>query len=340
MMGPGGRRIKGGDDHTPVPGASAGGAGPVVAGPVAAGPREALRGAGSREGDFAGRARRGMSGAMHRILLAPALALLAIPALGQTPPPALTVPVTAEAPPLSDLARLEVLPGWRTGERRHMAALRLTLAPGWKTYWRAPGSAGLAPLLDFGRSTGIDAAEARWPVPVTFDFNGMQSIGYHDAVTIPLDLTLTDGPVRLAGEIEIGVCDNICVPMRFSFAVDLPQGGGPDPVIAAALVDQPMTGEEAGARAACAMVPDGEGLALTVRLAMPALAAEEAVVIESSDPGLWVSEASASRQGGTLVATAEVVARDGGPAAVDRSGLRITVLGEGRAVDIQGCQAG
>jgi DsbC/DsbD-like thiol-disulfide interchange protein len=265
---------------------------------------------------------------MRHLLALPALLLLAS-----------SLPALAEEPP-SEVAWLEVLPGWRTGEGHHMAALRLTLAPGWKTYWRSPGAAGLAPLLDFSGSTGIGAADPRWPVPAVFTFNGMRSIGYEDAVTIPLDLTLTGGPARLAGEIEIGVCDEICMPVHLSFAVDLPAKGQRDPAIAAALVDRPMTGAEAGAKATCAVAPASDGVSLTVRLAMPPLGPEEAVVIESGDPGLWVSEPASQRDGGTLVATAEALSRDGGPLALDRSDLRITVLGEGKAVDIQGCQAG
>jgi DsbC/DsbD-like thiol-disulfide interchange protein len=263
---------------------------------------------------------------MRHLLVLPACLLLALP-------------VQAEMPP-DDLARLEVLPGWRTGEGRHMAALRVTLAPGWKTYWRAPGAAGLPPLLDLSDSTGVTAAEPRWPVPEVFHFGGMRSIGYHDAVTIPLDLTLSGGPARLAGEIEIGVCDEICVPVRLPFALDLPAAGDRDPVIAAALVDRPMTAEEARAEATCAMASDGEGLALTVRLSMPPLGSDEAVVIEAADPGLWISEAAARREGAVLTATADALSRDGGAFALDRSGLRITVLAEGRAVDIQGCAAG
>jgi DsbC/DsbD-like thiol-disulfide interchange protein len=258
--------------------------------------------------------------------------LLALPAVLLV----LAAPVLAEGPP-TDVARIEVLPGWRTAEGHHMAALRVTLAPGWKTYWRSPGAAGLPPLFDFSDSTGISAAEARWPVPQVFHFNGMRSIGYHDAVTIPLDLSLSGGPARLAGEVEIGVCDEICVPVRLPFAVDLPEEGRRDPVIAAALVDRPMTAEEAGAQAHCALAPEGRGLELTVRLAMPPLGPDESVVIESADPGLWVSEAATRRDGGALVATAEALSRDGGPLAIDRSGLRITVLSDGKAVDIHGC---
>ena len=264
---------------------------------------------------------------MRLIALLPALACV------------LAQPAAAEPLP-SELITLEVLPGWRTAEGRHMAALRLTLAPGWKTYWRAPGAAGLAPIFDLGASTGITGAEVRWPVPEVFDFNGMRSIGYHDAVTIPLDLSLDGQRARLAGEIDIGVCNEICVPVSLAFAVELPEEGRRDPFIAAALVDRPFTAEEAGAQATCAVVPGADSLGLTVHVAMPPLGPEEVVVIESNDLGLWVSEAASRRDGGILVATAEALARDGGPLAIDRSGLRITVLGEGKAVDIQGCQAG
>lgn len=87
-------------------------------------------------------------------------------------------------------------------------------------------------------------------------------------------------------------------------------------------------------------MPGADSLGVTVHLALAALGADETVVIESGDPGLWVSEPVSSRDGKTLVATAEALARDGGPPALDRSRLRITVLGEGRAVEFQGCQAG
>ncbi|NAZ37996.1 protein-disulfide reductase DsbD domain-containing protein [Rubellimicrobium sp. CFH 75288] len=244
-------------------------------------------------------------------------------------------PLRADVP--SDLARLEVLPGWRAVEGRHIAALRLVLAPGWKTYWRAPGEAGLPPAFDFAGSSGIRAVEPRWPVPDVFHFNGMRSIGYGGEVTIPLDLAVTEGEARLEGVVEIGVCHDVCVPLRLPFAADLPEGGTRDPRIAAALVDRPLTPEEAGAEATCAVVPEGAGLGLTLHVAMPPLGPEEAVVIEAADPALWISEPVARREGAVLVARAEALATDGGAAALDRSGLRITVLGGGKAVDIRGC---
>ncbi len=70
---------------------------------------------------------------------------------------------------------------------------------------------------------------------------------------------------------------------------------------------------------------------------MPAMAAQEVVVIEAGDPSVWVSEPGVQRQGGTLTAQARMIHVDGGAFAVDRSALRFTVLGDGRAVDITGC---
>lgn len=267
---------------------------------------------------------------MTRALLALLLALPLAPAL----------PARAEMP--ADVVRMEVLPGWDTGDGRRMAALRLTLAPGWKTYWRSPGAAGLPPVLDFAASRGIAGVEAHWPVPHVFHLGGLRSIGYAGTVTIPLELALAGGPARLEGEVEIGVCQDVCVPVRLPVALDLPdgEGGRRDPAIAAALVDRPMTAAEAGARATCAVEPGADGgLDLTLRVAIPPQGGEEAVVVEPADPSLWVSEPRSWREGLTLVATAKAEARDGGPAALDRSGLRITVLGDGRAVDIRGCEA-
>jgi hypothetical protein len=68
-------------------------------------------------------------------------------------------------------------------------------------------------------------------VPEGFHFKGMRSIRLPRRGDDPLsDLRLAGpGPARLAGEIEIGVCDDICVPVRLPFAVDLPGEGGATP---------------------------------------------------------------------------------------------------------------
>lgn len=255
-------------------------------------------------------------------------------------------PAWADLP--ADLARIEVIPGWRTESGTLMAGLRITLAPGWKTYWRAPGAAGIPPAFTWTGSENLAAAAFHWPVPQVFDQGGMQSIGYDGQVVIPVEITpATPGaPARVAGSVEIGVCHDICVPVTLGFDADLPGdsdglGGHRDGAIVAALVDRPLTGAEAGLSAAeCRLAPSEDGMRLTATLVLPPVGPAEVVVVESADPALWVSESEVARAGDRLTATAEIIARDGAPVAIDRSGLRFTVLAQGRAVDVRGCAAG
>ena len=67
---------------------------------------------------------------------------------------------------------------------------------------------------------------------------------------------------------------------------------------------------------------------------------EEVAVIEPGNPKLYAGETTTRREGGLLVAETEFLPADGNAYAIDRSQLRITVLGQNHAVDIQGCSAG
>lgn len=249
----------------------------------------------------------------------------------------------AAANPYDELIRVDVLPGWRTADGTQMAGLVFTLAPGWKTYWRAPGAAGIPPAFDWTGSTNLEAAHFHWPVPEVFHLNGMMSIGYSGQVVLPVELTPSDpdAPMKMSGNIDLGVCEEICVPVTLAFDAELPRGGERDPAITAALVDRPLSAEEAGVTAAqCDVAPAGDGLALTASIRMPPDGGDEVVVVEPGIPGVWVSEASSSWQDGWLVAEVEMIAVDGGAISLERSELRITVLGDTGAVDILGCPAG
>lgn len=224
-----------------------------------------------------------------------------------------------------------------------MAGLRFTLAPGWKTYWRAPGDAGIPPVFAWNGSENIRAADLQWPVPEVFHLNGMMSIGYTGQVVIPVEITPTDShdTIRLAGSVDLGVCEEICVPMTLSFDATLPADGGRDAAIAAALVDRPMSADEAGIGAVqCIIDPQENGLAMTAALQMPPENETPVVVVEPGVPGVWVSEAATRWQDGWLLAAVRMQSADGGAIALDRSQVRITVLDERGAVDITGCVAG
>jgi len=239
-----------------------------------------------------------------------------------------------------DVADFQMLPGWRTENGTYMTALRITLAPGWKTYWRAPGDSGIPPRFDWDGSRNLSAVQFHWPTPDVFHQNGMRTVGYKNELVLPIELTpkQVGRDVTLRASIELGVCEDICMPISVRVSADLQGAGAADPRIKAAMKARPDTAQEAGMRdIACAVEPIADGLRLTATIDMPKLGKEEIAVFELPDQTIWVAEASANRQGRTLTATTEMVPPSNAPFMLDRSQVRITVMGAGRAVDILGC---
>lgn len=253
------------------------------------------------------------------------------------------LPLSAAAQNLSDVVEARLLPGWRMENGRHMAALQLTLAPGWKTYWRAPGDAGIPPEFDWSGSANIRAAVTHWPTPGIFDQNGMRSVGYVGELTLPIEFApaRAGAPMTAQGQIVMGVCEEICIPVNLQVTAELPTGSGAGTgAIRAALADRPASAESAGVgRVVCSVEPIADGLRLTVTAELPRLPGTEQAVIEFADPTIWISEAVTSRSGGRLTAVADLVPPDAAPFAMARDGVRVTVLGSGKAVDIKGCTA-
>ena len=136
-----------------------------------------------------------------------------------------------------------MLPGWRTDDGTHMAGFQISLAPGWKTYWRVPGDGGIPPRFAWDGSENMSGVDFHWPVPDVSHINNLRSIGYDGIVVIPFEVGLEDvfADARVAGQVQIGVCEEICVPVTLSFDADLAADGRRDPAIIAALVDRPKT---------------------------------------------------------------------------------------------------
>ncbi|WP_102110197.1 protein-disulfide reductase DsbD domain-containing protein [Oceaniglobus roseus] len=247
----------------------------------------------------------------------------------------------AAAPALAGPAELDILPGWRTAEGTQMAAIRVQLDPGWKTYWRAPGDAGIPPEFTWEGSSNLASVAFHWPTPELFATNGMTSIGYHDQLILPVELTPRDParPIRLRGRADIGVCSDICVPFSADFAADLDgTADHQDARIAASLRAVPTSARAAGVgRVTCTLAPERNGYVLSTSVAMPPAGRGEFAVIELPGLPVWVSEARTTRQGDRLDATVDVVPEPGQPLALDRSKVRITVLAGGNAVEIRGC---
>ena len=248
----------------------------------------------------------------------------------------------AQSTDTGDNLRAALLPGWQTAAGTHMAGLALTLAPGWKTYWRSPGEAGLPPLFNWSGSVNVKSVRIHWPSPTVFEVNGMQSIGYHDAVLLPLEVTPRDAslPVQLHASIDLGICRDICLPASLSFSTYLSTTGADVPEITAALALAPLSASDAGVTSvSCAVEPIADGMRVTATLGLPRQGSRETVVFETGQPDIWVSGSTATRDSQDLIATAEMVPPTGAPFALERSKIRLTVIGDHGSVEIIGCPA-
>ncbi len=244
---------------------------------------------------------------------------------------------------VGNLVQLEVLDGGRTAKGTYQGALHLTLKEGWKTYWRAPGDAGIPPQFNWTGSGNIADIEITWPAPHVFDQNGLRSVGYEDQLVLPVEITPKNPAksVRLRGEMDLGVCKDVCVPGKLDFDHTLDAKAGRHPAIAAALAQRPFSEREAGvANATCHLTPTSDGMRIEAHITMPSAGGSEFAIIEPGNPTLWASQPETHRQGKTLITSSEIISASGGPFALDRSEVRITVLGANHAVDIQGCSAG
>lgn len=271
---------------------------------------------------------------LSHLLLGPVLALAA----------SLAVPQMAAAQTMTpgDAVEAELLPGWRLPDGRHMTALRLRLAPGWKTYWRSPGEGGIAPRFTWRESRNLDRVVEHWPRPAVYVDSGLQSLGFKNELILPLEIVPADdtAPVRLRADVDIGVCEQVCMPVSLHLSAELGPGGTRDARIVAALAQVPVPSREAGVRLlACRLSAIPDGLRLRAEIATGDIgAASEAVVFEVPDPNVWISTAHLSREGGVLVAESDILGLAGG-LALDRSSMLITLIGTERAVEIRGCRA-
>ncbi len=237
----------------------------------------------------------------------------------------------------------KVLNGWRERDGTRMAAFRIDLHEGWKTYWRAPGETGIPPQFDWSRSRNVASVQFHWPRPGIHENAGVRTIGYKDALVLPVEITPIDPaqPVHVDVQMQLGVCEVVCIPLTLDFTGHLEGNSGPGTEqsdIRAALARRPQSGQSAGmGRVRCDAAPISDGITLTANLPGHRVGDNDVVVFELPDQQIWVSSAQLSRDGNSLLAQVDMVPPSATPFVLDRSDVRITVIGQDRAVDIQGC---
>jgi DsbC/DsbD-like thiol-disulfide interchange protein len=112
------------------------------------------------------------------------------------------------------------------------ALVQIEPSEGWKTYWRNPGTAGMAPELDFSGSTNLKLKSIAYPVPEIGEDEAGRFVGYHHPVSFIVELEKPDetAPARIDLRALVGICDKICLPFmaQFTLALDpgVPEGEG------------------------------------------------------------------------------------------------------------------
>lgn len=130
--------------------------------------------------------------------------------------------------------------------------IEFTLAAGWKIYWRTPGEAGLAPVIDLSASPNPDlSGRLSWPLPSRFDAFGFDNFGYANQVILPFELGghAAGTPLQIKADLEALACSDICVPFGGRLEMTLPEGASTPSRHAqamaqfAAMVPRPPAGE-------------------------------------------------------------------------------------------------
>ncbi len=149
---------------------------------------------------------------------------------------ALALPVSAVAAPgesgLSSAwvkgphtrARIVAMP-W-DGRAPLRLGVQLELEPGWKTYWRNPGDAGIPPRFSWKGSDNIKPPRMLWPAPERMADEFGVSIGYKHGALLPvrIEASRRGEPVKLALEVNYGVCAEVCIPVTTRLKLELAPG--------------------------------------------------------------------------------------------------------------------
>lgn len=97
----------------------------------------------------------------------------------------------------------------------------------WDTYWRMPGDAGLAPVLEWKGSENFKSYEMQWPAPQRMTVAGLDNNIYKEEVTFPITVTLENPgqAIDLKLHLDLLVCSlEMCVPEKHDLTLSVPAG--------------------------------------------------------------------------------------------------------------------
>jgi suppressor for copper-sensitivity B len=220
--------------------------------------------------------------------------------------------------------------------------LEFRLAPHWKIYWRSPGDAGYPPRLDWTGSTNLAEASVAWPAPRRFSVSGLETMGYSDAVVLPITVRLDHpgSPVDLRAALSYLTCAEICVPYDTVLTLALPvqagsaQSSGFAALIARYAARVPGDGAASGLALHAANLVLGDKPMLELRIeSMAPLAAPDAYVEGAAGVSFGAPQAAPGDRPGESLLRLRVFGDGGAIAALVGHPLTVTLVDGERALE-------
>ncbi len=148
----------------------------------------------------------------------------------------LTLLIAAVYPAAADVVSSNELTARLVAENAQVApggtatiALHQKMAKGWHTYWANPGDSGQPPVLNWNLPDGVAVAQDTWPAPHRLPVGPLVNYGYSDEIALLYTVTVPESwpagqPLLLRADAEILVCEEICIPVTGTLALDIPTG--------------------------------------------------------------------------------------------------------------------
>jgi DsbC/DsbD-like thiol-disulfide interchange protein len=103
----------------------------------------------------------------------------------------------------------------------------IELANDWHIYWKNPGDSGMPTSIKWDIPTEFQITQFQWPIPKSFEFEGLVSYGYEDHVLFITDIFLPNNDktqiINISANIKSLLCKDICIPYDtiINFTIDI-----------------------------------------------------------------------------------------------------------------------
>ena len=239
------------------------------------------------------------------------------------------------------LVSAKITDGWIEKDQKLIFGLKIDLNKNWKTYWRLPGNAGLKPLFTFDKSENVFAAKIMWPSPIIFGEDNLWSIGYKDSVLLPVEVTPIDTskPIKLEIQADIGVCDDVCIPVTLNVSYFATPGQNQENYeILGAILSKPIKSDDIGFQPPQCIIKNGELIMeFNEKNVKTGIENIELFVIEVGSSVFYVNSQKAYVFDDRITVSTKNSVETELPGVISRERIKTTIIGSNQSLEFVGC---